>query len=333
MALQTAPLPGLIGSGRAMHHICSQINAAAHSDAPVLILGETGTGKDLCARLIHDNSARRKNPMIAMNTAALPRDLMEDELFGHARGAFTGAQQDRAGAAAAAHNGTLFLDEIGEMDLGLQAKLLRFLQDGSYRALGDTAERRADCRIICATNRSEDDLVRHGYLRPDLYYRLGVVTITLPPLRQRSEDIPELATHFLASYARQEKKAFQAIAPEAMHQLQNFDWPGNIRQLQNAIRHAVIFHSGAMLTPSMLPQAIRTHVAVQQARDGLTIPAQKPVWVRGHVANDPSQIRPLADIERETIESAIRACDGNIQQAAALLDIAPSTIYRKKMGW
>jgi two-component system repressor protein LuxO len=239
-------------------------------------------------------------------------------VFGHIRGAFTGAVADRIGAAQAADGGTLFLDEIGELDPGLQAKLLRFVQTGTFQPVGSTQLRRTDVRFVCATNRDPLAEVREGRFREDLYYRLHVVPVALPPLRERGEDVIAIARHFLARFAEEEGKGFCGFARDAEAALRAHRWPGNVRELENAIRTAVVLHEGEQVTAAMLPLALQA-------------PAPKPV-VRP--AQDPARrIRPLAVVEREAIEEAVELCGGNIPKAAAFLGISPSTLYRKRAAW
>ncbi len=306
---------GFLGDSVAMRNVFALIEAAAPSAAPVFITGESGTGKELCARAIHHASARRDHPFLALNCAALPGGLMESEMFGHRKGAFTGAVADRRGAAAEADGGTLFLDEICEMDLELQAKLLRFIQEGTYRPVGDSREHHADIRFICATNRDPQAEVAAGRFREDLYYRLYVVPIHMPPLRERGEDIALLARRFLRDLSTAEGKAFRDFAPEALVRITSHAWPGNVRQLENAIRTLVVLNDGPEVTPAMLPDSLR---------DG---PAAAPPDQRSWL------VRPLVELEIMAIEAAIAYHEGNISRAARALEIAPSTIYRKQQQW
>src|SRR5690606_4370608 len=224
---------GFIGASSAMQFVYEQIGRAAASSAPVFITGESGTGKDVCAEALHEKGPRRGKRMVAINCAAIPRDLMESELFGVARGAFTGAHEDRKGAAELADGGTLFLAELGEMDLSLQSKLLRFLQTGTLRRVGEAGVRHVDVRVICATNRNPMQLISEKKFREDLFYRLHVLPIHLPPLRQRPNDIMVLARHFLTRYASEEHKCFTGFAPDVASLLTSAEWKGNVRQLQN----------------------------------------------------------------------------------------------------
>ncbi|NMJ42389.1 sigma-54-dependent Fis family transcriptional regulator [Roseomonas sp. JC162] len=312
---------GFIGAAPAMQGVYRILENAAASRATVFVTGESGTGKELAAEAVHALSPRREGPFVALNCAAIPKDLIESEIFGHVRGAFTGAVADRPGAARAADGGTLFLDEICEMELALQGKLLRFIQTGSFVPVGATKPVTTDVRFVCATNRDPLAEVRAGRFREDLYYRLHVVPVPLPPLRDRGEDIVMLAEAFLARSAAEEGKRFTHFAPEALALLRGHRWPGNVRELENAIRTAVVLHDAEEVTAAMLPVTVRGG-SVAQAAD---VPP-RPV--------DPARrIRPLAEVEREAIEEAIRLCGGNIPKAAAFLGVSPSTLYRKREAW
>src|SRR6185312_2908882 len=243
---------GFIGASPAMRAIYEQIQKISPSKAPVFITGESGTGKEVAAEAIHARSDRASGPFIALNCSAIPKELMESEIFGHVKGAFTGAHEDRAGAAELAHGGTLFLDEICEMDLALQAKLLRFVQTGTVRRVGDTKQRNVNVRFVCATNREPMREVEIGNFREDLYYRLHVLPLHLPPLRERAGDIVRLAQAFLARYAEEEGRAFEGFAAEAKARIEKFSWPGNVRQLQNVIRRVVVLHDGEEVSAEML---------------------------------------------------------------------------------
>ncbi len=309
-----------IGTSRAMLDIYDVIERTAQSNAPVFITGESGTGKDVCAEAIHKFSKRSRKPFIALNCAAIPKELFESELFGHERGAFTGAFAHRIGAIEQAEGGTLFLDEVAEMPPEAQAKLLRFLQNFKYTGVGGSKEKKADVRIICATNKNPLDEIRNGTLREDLYYRLNVIPVHMPPLRCRPADIIDLADYFLKTYAREEQKNFSSFSPEAERFLTHHDWPGNVRQLQNAIRGIVVLYTGLTVDIGML-RGIFAQTGTQKTQ------ATKS-WDDTDVP-----LRPLRDIERDIIESAIAHCRGNIPKAAALLEISASTIYRKKLDW
>ncbi len=317
-----------VGGSARMREVYDQIRRIAPSSAPVFITGESGSGKELAAAAIHARSPRVGAPFIAINCAAVPGELMESEIFGHARGAFAGASESRPGAAEAADGGTLFLDEIGEMDLALQSKLLRFVQTGTVQRAGDTRPRPVDVRILCATNRDPHAEIAVGRFREDLFYRLHVLPIRLPALRDRREDILPLAQSFLARYAREEGRSFSGVAPCAGEKLLTYDWPGNVRQLENAIRQAVVLHEGDALTAQMLPAFL--------LGDGGLSHRHEPV--RGAAApfgarRRGGEIEPLWAQEKRIIEDALDAFDGNIAKAAAALEISPSTIYRKRQSW
>ena len=325
---------GFIGGSLPMQAVYRIIDAAAPSKASIFITGESGTGKEVCAEAIHARGNRANKPFIAINCGAIPRDLMESEIFGHVRGAFTGASNERKGAAAQADGGTLFLDEIGEMDMELQTKLLRFIQTGRFRKVGGNSEEEVDVRFICATNRDPLEAVRAGRLREDLYYRLHVVPVVLPPLRERSDDIIAIAARFLAAFAAEEDKHFRGFSPEVEVMLRRYDWPGNVRQLQNVIRNIVVLHDGDIVEKRHLPPPLDGFAATAAAT-AATPPAgasaAPPAGGDDRVENP--GIRPLAVVEREAIEQAIALCDGNIPKAAGLLEVSPSTIYRKKQSW
>ena len=322
----------MLGSSPLISKVSRIIQTAASSRAAVFITGESGTGKEVCAELIHRRGERARKPFVAFNCSALPRDLVESEMFGHVKGAFTGATSDRPGAAILAHGGTLFLDEICEMDLSLQAKLLRFLQNGRVRRLGASSEEKVDVRIICATNRDPRNELRAGRFREDLYYRLHVIPIELPPLRKRGNDAIELARSFVSEYAAEEKRVDMRLSPCAEAAIAGYPWPGNIRQLQNMIRNAVVFNEGEELTAAAFPELASPYfgppasVSLEEDR------AEAPV-THLHPQTPAGRARTLAQIEREAIERAMRIHNNNIARAAATLNISPSTIYRKLQAW
>ncbi|MCF8482391.1 MAG: sigma-54 dependent transcriptional regulator [Rhodospirillum sp.] len=315
---------GFLGNSTAMSNVFSLIEAAAGSSrASVFITGETGTGKELCANAIHNLSERRNGPFIAINCGAIPRDLMESEVFGHRRGAFTGAVSDQEGAASRADGGTLFLDEICEMDLDLQVKLLRFIQTGTYRKVGDGVDRPSDIRFVCATNRDPLKEVREGRFREDLYYRLYVVPIHLPPLRARGDDTSLLAHRFLVDFSKLEAKSFQDFTPDALGRILAYAWPGNVRQLENVIRNIVVLNTGTMVDVSMLPSPLDSlEAAVNVGTDG-------EEGEGAALSLDQILARPLAELETMAIDAALRLSDNNVTRAARILDVSPSTIYRK----
>ncbi|ELA7015876.1 sigma-54-dependent Fis family transcriptional regulator [Vibrio parahaemolyticus] len=364
---------GFIGSSLPMQAVYKTIDAVAPTSASVFIVGESGTGKEVCAEAVHRQSDRRDKPFIAINCGAIPRDLMESEIFGHVKGAFTGATTDRKGAATLAHGGTLFLDELCEMELEMQKKLLRFLQTGTYTPLGGTKEMKVDVRIICATNRDPLTEVEEGRFREDLYYRVHVVPIDMPPLRERGSDIVTLAKHFLTTYAKEDKKKFSNIDTEAQHVIKHYEWPGNVRQLQNIIRNIVVLNNDEKVTVAHLPAQLtqkktqaRTvppvHVEssspssnlnghnapamqtqpIEPVQPAQEVPAQQtqptvgvetPSHSLSPYFNADGSIRPMWQVEREAIQNAIAYCDGNVLNAAVMLELSPSTVYRKKQAW
>lgn len=339
---------GLIGSSPVMRAVHAVSSKAARSKATVFITGETGTGKEVVARLIHEKSQRAEKPFIAINCSAIPRDLMESEIFGHVKGAFTGAVADRAGAVLQANGGTLFLDEICEMHIDLQAKLLRFLQEGTVRRVGASKTERVDVRIICATNRDPAKEVQAGRFREDLYYRLHVIAIPLPPLRDRDDDAVEIARVLVRQFAAEEGKDFGQLSPSAEAAIAAYHWPGNIRQLQNVLRTAVVLNVGTVLSAEALPEligpsarslvtgGIGAETGCLADPDGSipsagTLPAAAITGVPAGLL--PPGGRSLEAIERHVIENTIAACNNSIAQAAAALRVSPSTIYRKRKQW
>lgn len=328
-----------IGSSLPMQAVYRVLESAAPSNAGVFITGETGTGKELAARAVHSSSARAGRAFIAVNCGAIPKDLIESELFGHVKGAFTGATSDRAGAAELANGGTLFLDEIGEMPIDLQPKLLRFLQTGSYARVGDSRVRQTDIRIVAATNRDPWGAVRAGRLREDLYFRLNVIPVELPPLRDRGGDILSLAEAFLARFGEDEQRSTLEFSDEARQALLNHHWPGNVRELENLVRRCVVLAEGATIEASDLslnqgfaPASPPLQPVEPQGFDAAaTAPASYAPASPAAPAG--SGIEPLWMVEKRTIEHAIALCHDNITEAAKKLEIAPSTIYRKREQW
>ncbi len=321
---------GFIGRSLAMQGVYRTIQSVAKSVATIFITGESGTGKEICAEAIHQAGQRRDMPFVPVNCAAIPRDLIESELFGHLKGSFTGAIADRDGAVTRADGGTLFLDEICEMDVALQTKLLRFLQTGQLQRVGGDRLETVDIRVICATNRDPREEVRAGRFREDLFFRLYVVPIQLPPLRERQEDVLEIAESLLEDYGREEGKTFTGFTPEAAEALMAHTWPGNVRELQNAVRNIVVLGDGPDVTFDMLPAAITAGLTVPDAgrlangRPRRDMPADAPVISLG---------RELWEIEKDAIEGTIALCGGSIPKAARLLGISASTIYRKRQAW
>ncbi len=315
-----------LGSSAAMLEIYGKIRAVSRSMATVFITGESGTGKELCAQAIHDGSARASGPFIALNCGAIPPDLLESEVFGHMKGSFTGAISDKPGAAAAADGGTLFLDEICEMDVVLQTKLLRFLQTSMVQPVGATRPRKVNVRIICATNRDPMEAVREGLFREDLFYRLYVVPIHMPPLRDRGDDVIEIAEAALARFAMEEHRAFEGLDGPVKALIRALPWPGNVRQLLNVIRNVVVLNPGGVVTLEMLPQGLA------RSTDTRTTESQAKAPPPGPGVNDLIG-RPLAEIERIIVEATLERAGGSVPKAARILEIAPSTLYRKIEGW
>jgi two-component system repressor protein LuxO len=345
---------GFVGASLPMKALYRIIESAAPSKATVFITGESGTGKELCAAAIHAESRRSEGPFIAVNCAALPRDLMESEIFGHVKGAFTGAIRQRDGAASLADGGTLFLDEIGEMDLDLQSKLLRFVQTGQFQRVGSGEMISVDVRIVCATNRDPLEMVRQGRFREDLYYRLHVVPVQLPPLRDRGSDVLEIARTFLARFTSEEGRRFEGFTPECEQLLSRHRWPGNVRELENVVRHIVVLNDATHATPQMLPPALLqdsparapsqepvaapTPITTESQSPVAAAPpprSPEPVFAPQPVISVPvsAAVLPLWQVERDAIEAAIAHFDGNVPRAAAALEVSPSTIYRKRLTW
>jgi two-component system repressor protein LuxO len=328
-------LQGFIGRSAPMAEIYRMVRAIGRSTATVFITGESGTGKEVCARAIHAVSPRAKRAFVPLNCAAIPRDLLESEVFGHLKGAFTGALSDKPGAAATADGGTLFLDEICEMDLSLQTKLLRFLQTSTIQPVGAARPIPVDVRIVCATNRDPAEEVRRGRFREDLYYRLHVVPIHMPPLRARTEYIMDIAQASLTAYAAEEGKAFTGFDPEAAAALTGRPWPGNVRQLLNVIRNTVVLHDGPTVTEDMLPNEISLEPGSAAAVREVA-PLRTPRPVPGSTTRERVSLlvgTPMADVERELIEATIEHCEGSIPRAAKMLALSPSTVYRKLEAW
>ena len=338
---------GFVGRSPMMKNVYERLERIGRSSATVFVTGESGTGKELAARAIHRISTRRSGPFIALNCGAIPSELMEAEVFGHVRGAFTGAIGDNLGAARAADGGTLFLDEICEMDINLQTKLLRFLQTSTVTPVGATTPVSVNARIICATNRDPLERVNAGQFREDLFYRLHVVPIHLPPLRERGADVMELARHFLRQAARAERKNFRDFDGGAMKRLLSSRWPGNVRQLENTIRRVAAMHDGQVVTAEMLAdnddaRQGRTECSLREvaansdsprnivdmhAVTGITPPLTLEDRIGGLVGEK------LDAVERALIEATILSCGGSIPKAARVLGVSPSTIYRRREGW
>ena len=296
----------IIGRDPKLLSVLDTIERVASTNAPVLILGENGTGKELIAEAIHKNSLRRNGPMVKVNLGGLSQSLFESEMFGYRKGAFTGAVADREGRFAAAEKGTIFLDEIGDLDINSQVKLLRVLQEHTYEPLGDTRTRRADVRVVCATNADLNEMLKDGTFREDLYYRINLITVTLPPLRERPDDIPLLVDHLLSNVSAASGREIPKVTPEAIELLKQQPWPGNIRQLANIVERTLLVTPGDTL----------------DARD---FQAQGLSTVKVN-ANNPGRLQSK---EKAEIENAITESGGNLTRAAALLGITRQTLYRR----
>ncbi len=319
--------PGdFVGTSPAMQDVYGKIRSVARSMASVFITGESGTGKELCAEAIHRLSNRASGPFIALNCGAIPAELLESEVFGHIKGSFTGAIADKPGAAVTADGGTLFLDEICELDLGLQTKLLRFLQTSTVQPVGANRPRKVDVRIVCATNRDPQEAVRRGQFREDLYYRLHVVPIHLPPLRDRGEDVIEIAERALMRMAAEEGRRFTGLSPEVREIFRQAPWPGNVRQLLNVVRQIVVMNEGGLVSAAMLPAELAASGEAPVMRPAVAAPPPA-------AGLDGLLGRTLAEIERLVIEATIEMHGGSVTRAARVLDVAPSTLYRKMESW
>ena len=322
-----------IGASPPMQDIYQTIVQIAKGDATVLITGETGTGKELCADAIHQESLRRNKPFIVFNCADIPANLMESQLFGHVKGAFTGAETARAGAALTANGGTLFLDEIGEMDLELQKKLLRFVETNRFSQLGSDKVETVDIRLLSATNRRLPTEVKAGRFREDLYYRLKTIAIHLPPLRDRGDDVLLLAQKFLKKYTLQTGKSFQGFDIRAEKLLLHCKWPGNVRQLKSCIQCIVLMNEGHFVTSGMLIAALGDDMSCEQ--DTITH-IERPYQDKPNsfvAIKSNNAFRSFKDIEKDIILAAMIESGGNADGAAKLLKISSATIYRKKKQW
>lgn len=345
---------GFVGDSIAMQFVYGAIEKCAPSNASVFITGESGTGKEVAAEAIHNYSKRKNDPFIALNCAAIPSELMESEIFGHVKGAFSGAVANRDGAATLAHEGTLFLDELGEMDISLQAKILRFIQTGTFQRVGSSKEEKVDVRFVCATNREPMQAIKEQKLREDLYYRLNVISIDLPPLRERDEDVLQIAVHFMRHYSRQEEKEFVGFSKDAESLLRHYAWPGNVRQLQNIIHSCVIMSDGPLIGSDIIAGQLK--ISPQEAKQlsvapvprlnpEETISSAQPETLSSIAENGPTenavttqpptatQIETLAMVERKAIEQALSYYHDNVVKAATALGVSPSTLYRKMQSW
>jgi len=299
----------VVGASDSLRDVLALAHRVAESDASVLLLGESGTGKDVIAREIHRSSNRARKPLVAVNCSAIPEGLLESELFGHEKGAFTGAVRQKRGKFETADGGTVFLDEIGDMSEALQAKLLRFLQDHIVQRVGGSADVKVDVRVIAATNKDLEAEVAAGNFREDLYFRLNVVTITLPPLREREGDVPLLIDHFLRVHAPSGQKP-KKMSPSAVRMAMNYDWPGNVRELENAVQRAVVLTRGETIFPEQLPAKVQ---AQTEGKEGALLSGGKT----------------MREVERDTIIKTLRQTDGNRTHAAKILGISRRTLQNK----
>ncbi|MGI9427587.1 MAG: sigma-54 interaction domain-containing protein [Bythopirellula sp.] len=329
------PLPGIIGDGPAMQMVYRVTRQVAGSQASVLLLGETGTGKELIAHAIHDLSQRRARPFVRVNCGALSESLLESELFGHVRGAFTGAIDNRTGRFEAAHKGTIFLDEINSTTLHLQVKLLRVLQEREFERVGDTKSVQVDTRVIAASNRDLLELAAEGTFREDLYYRLNVVPIYLPPLRERTEDVPQLVTHFLNLYNEQNDRYVAHIDPQAIAAMQKYHWPGNVRELQNYVERAVVMARGDELTLELLPKVVTTgrppRALGTRAMDfeSLTDELVHRGLTEASTGDEDLLSQIVEPVERRVIAEVMSSTDRVQIKAAARLGINRNTLHKK----
>ncbi|MFZ4732510.1 MAG: sigma-54-dependent transcriptional regulator [Pirellulales bacterium] len=310
---------GVVGSSPQMIALIDRLKRIAPTDATVLIQGETGTGKELVARAIHQNSPRKTKPFVALNCAALSENILESELFGHVRGAFTDASSDRIGKFEFANGGTLFLDEVGDMPMATQIKLLRVLESGEITRVGSNTPVRVNVRILSATNRNLEEAIASGSFRSDLYHRLKVVTIAIPSLRERAADIPLLIEHFVRQFARRHGKAIKGMSLPARIKLGAFPWPGNVRQLRNVIESMVVVDCDETLDIDDLPLELEPAVPAERASTAEPLPASLAALVG----------RPLEEVERIFISETLKLTGGNREQAAELLGIGERTLYRK----
>ena len=311
----------IVGNSPKMQEVFKQIGKVAESDATVLIRGESGTGKELVAKAIHHHSNRKNKPFIVVNCAAIPETLLESELFGHEKGAFTDAYARRIGKFEQAQDGTIFLDEIGDMSLNLQAKLLRILQEKTFSRVGGNETIVSNARVLAATNRNLEKLVETGEFREDLFYRLNVVTIWLPPLRERKEDIPLLADYFVAKYAEKYKKDVRGVSKEVLELFLDYDWPGNVRELENAVARGVIVTSAPLILIEDLPQTLRDKTKQER---------QDEVKVEGQLEEENLNLPKLIEkIEKEAIIKALEKAEGNKTKAAQILGISRKSLFNK----
>ena len=312
----------MVGQAPKMRETYAFISKAAPTDATILIRGESGTGKELAARALHNHSPRADKTFVAINCAALTESLLESELFGYEKGAFTGANTQKKGKIEVAQGGTLFLDEIGEMAINLQAKLLRVLQEREFERVGGTKPIKVDIRVVAATNRALEDAIKEGRFREDLFYRLNVITIKLPPLRERREDIKLLANHFTAKYAQRCKRTIRGITPDALNCLLNYDWPGNVREFENTIERAVVLGSSEMIGVEDLPENL---ISAKPVALTVNQPTNEMMLGKPELGNFYDLIN---DAKKQLISRAVETAKGNYTEAARLLDVHPNHLHR-----
>lgn len=328
-------MDGMIGQSHAMREVYRLTRQVAASSATVLLLGETGTGKELIARALHELSLRASGPFIRVNCGALSESLLESELFGHVKGAFTNAYENRTGRFEAAHGGTIFLDEINSMSFTLQVKLLRVLQEQEFERVGDSKTIRVDCRIIAATNRDLTDEIDAGKFREDLYYRLNVVPVYLPPLRERTDDIPALVHHFVKRYAAVNNRPVPRVTDELLNYLKNYAWPGNVRELQNNIERAIVLCQDEELTIDLFPPHVRglAPIRLGRAKGGTLETMCRELVTLGitEAGEDSNSVheRVVSLVEREVILQVLRGCQGVQTKAATRLGINRNTLHKK----
>lgn len=305
----------MVGSSPPMRKLVTEMRRAADSDSRILVMGENGTGKELVARQLHRLSRRSGGPFVDVNCAAIPEELIESELFGHVKGSFTGASSDRAGRFEQADGGTLFLDEIADMSLKTQAKVLRALQEQRFERVGGATSIKVDVRVVAATNKNLQEEIADGRFREDLYFRLAVIPLQVPPLRERRDDIPQLVSHFIDRYAHEIGRRPKRVDPDAMARLVRFDWPGNVRELRNFVERMMIMVPGEEVMPRDLPPAMRGD------------PTDR---IRALLDEDTALLRDARDaFEKRFIERRLALCDGNVSRAAELLGVERSNLYRK----
>ena len=335
----------IISHSQNMYDIFKCIRRLATNNVPIFICGETGTGKELIAKACHSESSRNEQPFVAVNCANFTESLMETQLFGHKKGAFTGAINDQPGLFSLAKTGTLFLDEVTTIPIGLQAKLLRVIQEREFNPVGSHKSEKFHAQLITASSKTLKQAVDDGEFREDLFYRLNVIYIQLPPLRDRNEDIKLLSQHYLAKFSEETHKEFNHLSDYDIKQLENYNWPGNIRQLENFIHCLVILNDGPDITATMINDAIRliqdspqqkvpkkNEKNVHDIKDNKNEDNRETIKYNDHTDQD-RLVKPLWLIEKDHIEKTIEMCKGNVYKAAALLEISPSTIYRKQQSW